>query len=117
MNKDIIENLEEHRLQNQIIKDRFRAAAYAKAIQQIRSLQYKSNEHQLIAENYHFNDYFVSVSLIIQNTLERNKILHSCHPYISQICLLQKTIHHYLWKPHGSIARKLYNECEGVNEP
>jgi len=41
MNRDIIDNLSRHQKESQLKRDRFRAAAYGKAIQQIRSLNYK----------------------------------------------------------------------------
>lgn len=43
MNKEIIDNLQQHQRDSQRKKDRFRTAAYGKAIQQIRSLPYEIN--------------------------------------------------------------------------
>ena len=41
VNQDIIDNLTQHQRENQLKRDRFRAAAYSKAIQQIRSVPYE----------------------------------------------------------------------------
>jgi len=70
-------------------------------------LRYNTTLQYMDVRNNNLSDSMVEN---INNLLERNKILQPYHQELEKIIILQRFIHHRLWRPHGPIAQKLFEE-------